>query len=255
MDADFRHLINLTTTSLKLKILEKLKNPAGISALAKSLSVSRDTVKPHIRNFLEARLVERCGDGYRLTIFGRIVLEKAFEIEKVMSISEDVKEFLATHDTSSIPEELIGEMHLLHRGHIIQSSDPFELSGELIDILRGSDWIKGVSPVYHPEFPALFTDLMEERDVELILTGDVFEKCMARHPELILKFAERGKIRVCDSAKVAFVVAEKGFVMGLYIGDVYDANRIYICKSDDAVRWGLKLFNYFYTMSRKALKD
>jgi predicted transcriptional regulator len=256
MSIDFRHLISLNTTPLKLKILEKLKNPTGISSLARSLDVPRDTIKPHIRSFVEAGLIERCDEGYKLTVLGKIVLEKAIEIEKILSIARDVRDFFITHDTSPIPEELIRDLHCLCGGYLVQRVDPFELSEDWIKILKASNWIKGVSPVYHPKFPPLFTALAEERDVTLVLTKDVFEKCMSEHPELVRKFIGLGgEMRVCSNAKVAFVVAEKGFAMGLYAGNVYDANHIYVCTSDEAVQWGLKLFNHFYSVSRKVVED
>ena len=251
MDIDFRHLIGLSTTPLKLKLLEKLKNPAGISSLAKSLDVPRDTIKPHIRNFVKAGLVERCGEGYRLTVLGKIVLEKAVEIEKILSISKDVRDFFITHDTSHIPEKLLKDFHHICGGYLVETIDPFELSEDWIRILKISKWIKGVSPVYHPKFPHLFTALAEEREITLVLTKDVFEKCMSEHPELVRKFIDLGgEMRVCSDAKVAFVVAQKGFAMGLYAGNVYDANHVYVCTSDESVRWGLKLFNHFYGKSK-----
>ncbi|MBO8183382.1 MAG: DUF1724 domain-containing protein [Archaeoglobus sp.] len=250
MSIDFSCLIGLSTTPLKLKILEKLKNPNRVSDLARSLDVPRNTIKPHIRSFVEAGLIERCGEGYRLTLLGNIVLEKAVEIEKILSIDRDVRDFFLTHDTSPIPEELIGDIHYICGGRLVRSVDPFELSEDWIKILKASNWIKGVSPVYHPEFPALFTALAEERDITLVLTKDVFEKCMSEHPELVKKFIGLdGEMRVCGDVKVAFVVAEKGFAMGLYAGNVYDANHIYVCTSDEAVCWGLKLFNHFYNKS------
>ena len=252
MNIDFRHVTSLTTTPLKLKILEKLKNPVGISSLAKSLNVPRDTVKPHVRSFVKAGLVERCKKGYKLTVLGRIVLEKLVEIEKILSIDENVKEFFINHDTSSIPEELVRDFHCICGGYLIERSDPFELSEDWIKILKTSRWIKGVSPVYHPEFPALFTALAKERDVTLILTRDVFEKCVAKHPELVKKFIKLGgEMRICESARMAFIVAERGFVIGLYSGSTYDANRLYVCTNDEAVRWGLKLFDHFYLQSKK----
>ncbi len=79
----------------------------------------------------------------------------------------------------------------------------------------------------------------------------MFKKCASKHPDLLRKFLSLGEMRVCSDARIAFVVAEKGFVMGLYEGDKFDANCLFICKSDDAMRWGLKLFDYFYTKSEK----
>jgi len=250
MSIDFRHLISLSTTPLKFKILEKLKNPTGISSLARSLNVPRDTIKPHIRSFIKAGLIEKCDEGYKLTVLGKTVLEKAVEIEKILSIPEDVREFFRTHDLSCIPENLIKDIHKLYGGYLIQTVDPFEISEDWVRILEVSRWIKGVSPVYHPKFPSLFVTLAEKRDVTLVLTEDVFEKCMSEYPELVRKYIELdGEMRVCSDAKVAFVVAEKGFAMGLYAGNVYDANHVYVCTSDDVVCWGLKLFNHFYSKS------
>ena len=154
----------------------------------------RDTVKPHIRSFVEIGLVERCNEGYKLTVLGKIILEKAIEIEKILSIANDVGNFFITHDTSSIPEELMKVIHLLYGSHIVQRSNPYELSKDWIRILKTLAWIKGVSPVYHPEFPVLFTDLAEEIDIKLVLTKNVFEKCVAKHPELVKKFIKLGEM-------------------------------------------------------------
>ena len=139
---------------------------------------------------------------------------------------------------------------------MVQRSNPFELSEDWIKILKESKWIKGVSPVYHPEFPALFTALAEERDVTLVLTKDVFEKCVSAHLELVRRFVGLGgEMRVCDDARIAFVVAQKGFAMGLYAGNVYDANHIYVCFSREAVSWGLRLFEHFYGRPKSIVED
>ena len=247
---DFKHIRSLTTSPLKLRILERLKDPINISSLAKFLNVPRDTVKPHIRSFVKAGLIEKDRKGYKLTVLGRIVLEKAIEIEKILSIAEDdIGEFFKTHDLSCIPEDLMRDIHNLYGGYLIRTVDPFEISEDWIKMLEDSSWVKGVSPVYHPEFPVIFTHLAEKRNVILILTEDVFKKCTSKHPELLKRFLKFGEMRVCSDARIAFVVAEKGFVMGLYRGDVFDANCLFICKSNDAVQWGLKLFDYFYTKS------
>jgi len=89
---DFKHIRSLTTSPLKLRILERLKDPINISSLAKFLNVPRDTVKPHIRSFVKAGLIEKDHKGYKLMTLSKIILEKAIEIEKVLSIAWDLRE-------------------------------------------------------------------------------------------------------------------------------------------------------------------
>ena len=246
-----KNLLSLCTTPLKLRILKVLEKPMKFSQIADELGVSRETIKPHIRSFVESGLIERKEGKYALTIVGKVVVEKAFEIESLMTMSDELKEFLTTHDLSSIPEQLLKDLHKLGNGFIVKSRDPFEISNEWVEVLRKSSWLKGYSSVYHPEFPGLFTELAEGRDMELILSKEVFEKCLKRDANLLRRYLELGRMFVGRSEKIAFVVAEKGFVMGLYVKGVYDASNIYVSESGEAVEWGLRLFDHYLANSRK----
>ncbi|NOY11464.1 MAG: DUF1724 domain-containing protein [Archaeoglobi archaeon] len=246
----FEKVISLTTTSLKLRILEQLREERRISEIARALKVSRDTVKPHIRSFSQQGLVERCRDGYRLTTYGRAVLEKVWEVERLMLVDHSIREFFNTHDVSAIPHDLLRDIHMLCEGRILRRTNPFELVEEWVDIVLESGWVKGVSSVYHPEFPQLFTRASREKDITLILTRNVLEKSFSVHGDLATEFLKNSELRVVDDARVAFIVAEKGFAIGLYSGDSYDASRMYLSRDGDAIRWGLRLFQHFYEMSR-----
>jgi len=250
-----KNLLSLFTTPLKLKILKVLEKPMKISQIASELGVSRETVKPHVRNFVESKLVERRGGKYVLTPVGKVVVRKASEIEILLGMSNELKEFFTSHNVSSIPEELLESIHMLVGGFIVKSSDPFEISSEWVGILEESSWIRGISPVYHPDFSPLFTKLSEERDVVLILTRDVFEKCLKRDEDLLRRFLKRGKMFTCEEAGLALVVAEKGVAMGLYANDSYDAANIYVSRSEKAVEWGLKLFEHFLSKAEEVTLD
>ncbi len=246
-----KNLLSLCTTPLKLKILKALEKPMKISQIANELGVSRETVKPHVRGFVESKLVERKEGKYVLTPVGKVVVKKAFEIESLLKMCDELKEFFTSHDLSSIPEELLEDIHMLADGFVVKSCDPFEISSEWVEILEESSWIKGVSPVYHPDFPSLFTKLSEERDVVLILTREVFEKCLRRDGDLLKRFLKRGKMFTCEEAGLALIVAEKGLAMGLYANESYDATSIYVSRSEEAVEWGLKVFEHLFRKAKE----
>jgi len=248
---DFKNIRSITTTPLKLRILKELKEAKTVSELVKSLEVSRDTIKPHLRRFLNAGLIERCSRGYRLTLLGQIAFEKAVELERTISLAKESGEFFSSHDISQIPKELVKDINLLYGGFITRNRNPYELHEKWLEILRTSSWVKGVSPIYHPDFPPLFVELAEEREVSLILTREIFEKCFAEHLGLLSKFICLGELYVCNDASAAFIVTEKGFAMGLYRDGVYDALNVFMCLSRDAVRWGLRFFDYFKSKARK----
>ncbi len=198
-------------------------------------------------------LVEKCRDGYKLTNLGYIALERILEVEKLLNLIEDVGNFFNTHDIASIPKELRKEIHHLHGGCVVKKESPYDLHDIWIDMLRNSKWIKGVSSIYHPKFPTLFTELAEEgKDIHLILTEDIFKRCKAEHSELLRKFVNSGgKIHTCKEARIAFIVAEKGFTMNLYTSEGYDAANIFVCRNENCIHWGLRLFSHFLESSEE----
>ena len=248
----FESLRRLTTTPLKLRLLLELQNAKSIVMLSRSLKVPRDTIKPHLRKFINMNLVEKCKEGYKLTNLGHLVLEKVSEIEKLLSLSENVGVFFNTHDIASIPKDLQREIHSLYGGYVIKKKNPYDLHDIWVEILKNSMWIRGVSSVYHPKFPTLFTELAEDgKEVYLVLTEEVFNRCKIEHLDLLQRFINSGgKMYIRKDARIAFIVAEKGFAMNLYTSEGYDAINTFICKSEDCLHWGLKLFDYFLKESK-----
>lgn len=242
----------LLSTSLKLRILENLKQPQTVNELIKSLKVPRDTIKPHLRYFLRLHLIERSGEGYRLTNIGDITLKKITELEDLVSLIENIGGFLATHDIS-FPEELIDSIHMLKNSYIVKKRNPYDLHEKWKEILISSEWICGVSPVYHPKLPEFYTELAEEKDVKLILTKDIFERCKIEHEDLFRRFVKSGEVYVCENATEAFNVIDRGFSLNLFSKGSYDPFNILICESEEGISWGLALFEHYLKNSKKIL--
>jgi exodeoxyribonuclease VII large subunit len=88
---------------------------------------------------------------------------------------------------------------------------------------------------------------MEDAEQMLDMAGERLRRCVG---EILRERWERlTHLEEMLKKRDPMAPLEKGFAMGLYAGNVYDANRLYVCTSDEAVRWGLKLFNHFYSRS------
>jgi len=164
-------------------------------------------------------------------------------------------DFFRNHDLSPIPRNLLKEIHMLQGCRVLVKENPYELHREWLDILNSSVYVYGLASVFHSDFPVLFKNLAKDRDVKIILTEDVFCKVKSKYKDQLLEFLKYGKIFICKNAKLTFIVAEKGFTLSLYdLNGAYDPLRILVCRTDDAVKWGLRLFDHYLAQSREVNK-
>ena len=250
MEKGLEILKTLTFTPSKLRILELLKAEKDLSEISESIGKAKQTVVSHLKVLIELGLIERDGEKYKLSKIGELVYKKLLEDVKFFDVIANLKDFLKEHDISSIPDNLLGRIHMLHSGEVFVKDNPYEFHREWLNILLKSNWIYGLASVYHKEFPRLFNELSKKKEVRLIVTEDVFEKVRELNERELNEFLKRGEMFVCKNVKLTFVVAEKGFTMNLYRNS-YDASQILVCKTEEAVKWGLELFRHYLTQSKK----
>jgi len=250
----------LEISHLKLEILELLaNNPKTLSELSKNLNKTKSTLSFQMKPLIDLGLIRKIRRGrnvyYEATELGAIVRDRIVELLKLKDVLTNARDFFRNHDLSPIPKVLLNEIHMLRGCRVLVKDDPYELHPEWMDIVKGSAWIYGLSSVYHRDFPELFKNLAKEREVKIILTEDVFGKVIRECKEQLSEFLKYGKLFVCKNAKLAFIVAEKGFTLSLYnLNGTYDSLRVLICKTDEAVKWGLKLFEHYLAHSTDKIK-
>ncbi len=243
-------LKTLAFTPSKLRILESLKTRRDLSEISESLGKAKQTMVPHLRILINIGLIEKDGEKYKLSKMGEITYKKFSEDVKFFDVIGTLKKFLREHDVSPIPDSLLSKIYMLYGGKVFVKDNPYEFHREWLNILLKSSWIYGLASIYHKEFPKLFKELSKKKEVRLIVTEDVFEKVKELSEKELDEFLESGEMFVCKNVKLTFVVAEKGFTMNLY-RDSYDASQILVCKTEDAVEWGMELFKRYLTQSRK----
>jgi predicted transcriptional regulator len=122
--------------------------------------------------------------------------------------------------------------------------------------LLKSKWVKGVSPVLHPEYPKSLLMLAEKGiDISIIATREVLEKIKEKHKMELEKSASYKNMRlmVCDEeVKVAFTVTDFFLSIRLFLkNDTYDFYRNIISHEKSALKWGDDLFNYYEKRSKR----
>ncbi len=239
----------------QLELLESLRNRRELSEVSKITGRSKQAVLFHLKPLLRSGLVRRLKGKrvcYQTSKLGLLVLEFNARLRKLEGVVSLVGKFFSEHDLAAIPHEVFEKIYMLDGCWVSVRKNPYEFHDELEGILTESGWAKGLSSVYHERFPELFASIASNTDVELILTKDVFDITVKRAGTKLNEFLRHGKMYVCDNVRLAFVVSEKGFAMALYkLDGVYDAQNILICRTEDAVRWGLKLFEYYKLRSRE----
>ncbi len=232
-----------------------MKQHKKLNDLVKSMKLSRDTIKPHLRYFLDQNMVKKVEKGYVITNIGEIALEKSNVLEDLMELIEDNGEFFATHDISSIPDNLRKDLHLLRGGFIFSKPDPYELQKSWLQIIEESSWLGGVSLVYHPGFFP-FLEQGNKRVIKLVLTEGVLNKCGEDYPDLMNDFmtSSYGELYVCEKATEAFWVSDRRLTLYLFNSGVLDPSNVFICESKRGIEWGTRLFSHYVESSRR-IKD
>jgi predicted transcriptional regulator len=247
----------LKTSQLKLKILELLTdNPRTLSELSRNLNKTKSTLSFQIKPLIDLGLIRKVKMGgntcYETTELGIIVRDRIVELLKLRDVLMNAGDFFRNHDLSPIPRNLLNEIHMLRGCRVLVKENPYELHHEWLDILNISAWVYGLTSVFHSDFPELFKNLAKDREVKIILTKDVFCKVKSEYKDQLLEFLKYGRLFICKNAKLTFIVAEKGITLNLYdLNGAYDPLKVLVCKTDEAVKWGLKLFDHYLAQSRE----
>lgn len=247
---DYLRSKSLLNTPLKLEILENLKNPKSVKCLVDSLNLSRDTIKPHIKYFVDSKLVERVEEGYVLTNVGEIVLRKSNELESLMKTIEDHGEFFVAHDLHSLPQELLNELRMLKKCQVHKKEDPFEIRKEWFETAKVSRWLKIVSSALYPELLRLCPVLAEGKEkVEVIMTDEVLERAKELYPHITKRCFELGEFYVCKEATEWFWVSDKQLTLFCSRDGMLNPFNAMICNCREGIEWGSRLFDHYLEKS------
>ncbi len=237
-------------SELKLKILLSLLNSGKKISDLRVDAETRDTTILHVlEEFGELNLTTKAQGLYKLSPLGIIEAKLVKEFISSVDVVEKFKDFWLSHNVSDIPTHLLQNIGALKDSQLVQTraAELGIVHQTFIEGIKTSKKIKGISPIFHPDFIASFGQLLDQgTTIELIVSSDVLNKITGFVDlNAIKKCLEEDKLRVFlnDNLKIALALTESSFSLGLFtLSGTYDDNMDLQSTSGEAIRWGERLF-------------
>ena len=237
-------------SELKLKILLKLLNGEKKISELRLDAETRDTTILHVlEEFGDLNLTTKTQGLYKLSPLGIIEAKILKEFISTTEVVEKFKDFWLSHNVDDIPAHLLQNIGALKDAQLVrtQASELGIVHQTFIETIKTSKKIKGISPIFHPDFISLFGQLLEQGStIELIISSDVLNKITGFVDfELVKKYFAEDKLRVFlkDDLKIALALTESSFSLGLFaLSGTYDDSMDLRSNSIEAIKWGERLF-------------
>ena len=255
--------LKLPRSEIRTNILLSLLRENKTLAELKAEVAIRDTTILHALKDLEAlKLTVKSDRAYSLTNIGIIEALILEDFSSAADVLESFRDFWLLHDIKVIPPHFLRRIADLQDSILIRANSLklTHVHENFLKILLNSKRIKGISPIFHPEFVQVFNQLLSKgATVELILTSQVFEKITTvEELEIIEKYlaTEKLKIFLIDDLRLALTVTNNVLSLGLFnLNREYDYNIDLISSSREALRWGEDLFRHHQKNAKIILLD
>ena len=245
------HLLALSEKRCKVLLLLR-EGPKTLEDIRVSTKKTSSGLLPQIRKLENAGLVYQEGRLYGLTGLGEVLAQAYSKFYKSLIVIGENIEFWKEHRIEGIPESFRKRISELGRCKILETSPSnfFEPHEEFMEKLIESKKIMGLTPIFHPDFPAtLLTLAISGKKGSFIVTREVYEKVKKDYEEELQSFLRFKNIDllVCDEdIEVAFTTTDLFLSLGLFLNNSrYDLQTYLICYDKSAINWGEDLFNYY----------
>lgn len=247
----------ISSSGVRAKIIISLTSGnKELNDLKEDLTMDTSNILHAIRDLEKQDLIFKQKNNYILSPTGIIVGLKLVDFIKTISAVQKNKKIWLNHEISGIPEHMILRMGELYDSNLVESEHTNILKPRenYSQILMDSRNIKGISPIFYPNYIDEFKLLIKnDKEVELILTNNIIKKIMNFiNPASIIELKEllsQKKLIIWttdDNIKVAFTVTDKFICLGLFTtSGEYDTTKDLVSDHPDAVTWGNSLFEFY----------
>lgn len=246
-------------SELKLKILLSLLNGEKKISELRIDAETRDTTILHVLEELgDLNLTTRAQGLYKLSPLGIIEAKILKEFMSTTEVIEKFKDFWLSHNVDYIPAYLLQNIGALKDAQLVrtQASELGIVHQTFIETIKTAKKLKGISPIFHPDFISSFGQLLEQGStIELVVSSEVLGKIMGIVDlDLVKKYLidDTLKVFLNDDLKITLALTERSFSLGLFaLSGTYDDSMDLRSNSIDAIRWGDRLFEEVVKSSQR----
>lgn len=244
----------MVCSDLRKSLILSLRNgSATLADLRKETGVSSTAVIHAFRELEKEQLTYQDNKrNYSLTNTGMVVALALESLVKTINALTLFGKFWREHDLSGIPQTSLERIGCLEEGYLLTSTptDVFKAFSTFVTLLENSRLIKGVSPIFTPDLVDIFATLAQKGiPIDLIVTREVLEKMLELADRSKLNDALKTNLRLFvieKNPKIAFTVTDYFLTLGLFrFDESYDYSDELLSYSEEGIRWGLELFEYY----------
>ena len=237
-------------SELKLKVLlSLLKGDRKIADLRTDIGI-RDTSILHVlEEFMELKLITKAQGSYRLSSIGIMEAKICKEYYSTIEVLEKFNAFWLLHKTDAIPTRLMLNIGALKNAELVctEASELGIVHDNFVSIVLASKMLKGISPIFHPDFILYFGQLLNQGNtIELIINSAVFKKIVdSADYDLLKKYLKSNSLKLFlkEDLTMALSITDISFSFGLFsLSGKYDDSMDLISANREAIEWGEQLF-------------
>lgn len=226
----------------RYSVLKQLAHaPAPKPELVDILDISRSTIDRSIDDLVKSRCIRKENSRYKITVAGRLALEKHEEYQQATDAIESTAEFL-----NHLPDDVPISTDLLEGASVTMGAQhaPDQALAPSIDLFERATRMRGLAPVVLSFYPTLIAEQLSNGGitVEIIAESEVIE-ALPNLPEV-------GEKSLSDVDGLSMYESDRELPYALWLMDtpesthagitVYDAGGvagILVNDSEPAVRW------------------
>jgi predicted transcriptional regulator len=252
-----------TRSAVRMKtLLCLIEEDMDSGDLEKKIGTRASTILHTIKDLTEKELVIKSKRGYALTNVGRIQAMLLDDLVEAIVALDQHKEFWLTHDLSGIPPELQKKIGVLINSDLVtqEPADILKSHEYFLQKLVHAKEIYGVSPIIAPGHAEVVREAIKNgARVELLLTDNILKIAAKENPDLLgnlLKYDNFSLYHLDEDIRVAFTVTDTLLSLGMYrLDGAYDLGRDLFCTEEEALAWGMKLFEYYRSRAELIKKN
>jgi predicted transcriptional regulator len=242
-------------TDLLLLLKEK---PRTIEEINDKLDTNSVAILPQLKKLKEMGLVAHEDRAYDLSLIGKIIVRKMEPLVKAFRLLEDNYDYWSGLKSGEIPPGFFKRMeefvtHMPGRYHGDDTSSAYR---EMTEALSNSKKVLLIIPYPNSRYPGICAEHAEKGSkVSVVLTQQVFETYVSGFKKELdtLLFLENSDVYVLDNniAPPSVAVTDKMVLTCFSPGkNTQDENRSVAGFGEEAVKWGLELFEYFKALAK-----